>query len=59
VNIIVNDTHRVELEQKSGQLSEPHPHHAAAAPGRHVFAELGPIIATGHPCLQGIQVRGE
>jgi len=34
----------------------PHPSHAAAAPTREDFAAAGPVIATGHPGLQGIQV---
>ncbi|GBF99476.1 hypothetical protein Rsub_12144 [Raphidocelis subcapitata] len=34
----------------------PHPAHAAAAPAREDFAAQGPVIATGHPGLQGVQV---
>ena len=36
---------------------EPHPIQAAAAPTREQFAAEGPVIATGHPMLAGVQVR--
>lgn len=36
---------------------DAHPAQAAAAPTREAFAAEGPVIATGHPALAGVQVR--
>jgi hypothetical protein len=37
----------------------PHPLHRPAAPTREDFAREGPVIATGYPGLQGIQVSAQ
>lgn len=56
VDVIIGEVGH-QLQCKQGQpLSAPHPEHAPAAPTRAAFADLGPIIATGHPKLQGSQV---
>lgn len=60
VDVIVDDCEHLELKQglEQGPVSALHPEHAPAAPSRAAFAERGPIIATGHPNVQGVQVGG-
>jgi hypothetical protein len=45
-----------ETPSEAVERYKPHPEQAAAAPTREAFAAAGPVIATGHPMLQGIQV---
>ena len=56
VDITASSTEDVKTE--AVDRFKPHPSQAAAAPARAAFAKAGPVIVTGDPRLQGIQVRG-
>ena len=45
------------LKGAGDDRTKPHPSQAAAAPPRAAFKAQGAAIATGHPVLQGVQVR--
>lgn len=55
--IVVDVNAEAGGEPRTVDRFEPHPLQAAAAPTREQFAAEGPVIATGHPMLDGIQVR--
>jgi len=52
-DLVVN----VSTENNDSERWRPHPDQAAAAPSAADFIREGPVIATGAPALQGIQVR--